>query len=404
VSRTDTQRAHADFSEVGYEEALRRARALVPLLREEAPKSEAARRLTPVVMEALHTNGLLRYFQPKVWGGMELPFVAYFDIPEAIGRGDASSAWVLTNLAAHHRSLAWCDARAQEEIWGANPDVGIASGIAYHQGRGVPVEGGIKLTGEWNFSSGTDHSDWSQLACIVREGDKPIDYVFCFVPRSQYEIIDDWHTLGLRATSSKTVRCKDVFVPVHRVLSMYAAKPGHSWPGLELHRSATFKVPISALGGNGLGGCLTGNARAAIDAMIEWVKSRSTNYTGAKMRDFQAVQLRISGAAAKIDAGALLMRNDCIEAQRVYESGGTLDTETRLRCKRNSAMGVRLLVEAVDSLFEMAGGMGIYDNSPLQRMFRDMRAGAGHFSFSTDAQLPPWGLVMLGGEFSSPTL
>src|SRR3712207_8629088 len=48
-----------------------------------------------------------------------------------------------------------------------NADAGIASGIAYSQGRGVPVEGGLMLSGEWNFSSGTDHSDWSQLACIV---------------------------------------------------------------------------------------------------------------------------------------------------------------------------------------------------------------------------------------------
>ena len=404
MNTIDRKKVRADFSDVSYDEAVRRARALVPFLREQAPKSEAARRLTPEVMEALHSNGLLRYFQPKVWGGMELPFVAYFDIPEALGRGDAATAWVVANLAAHHRSLAWCDPKAQQEIWGPNRDVGIASGIAYHQGRGVPVDGGVLLSGEWNFSSGTDHAEWSQLACIVREGDKPVDYLFCLVPRSQYEVVDDWHTLGMRATSSKTVRCKDVFVPAHRALSMYLTKPGHSWPGLEVHRSPTFKVPISALGGNGLGGCLVGNARAAVDTTIEWVKSRSTNYTGAKMRDFQTVQLRISGAAAKIDAGALLIRNDCIEAQRIYEDGGTLDMETRLRYKRNSAMGVRLCVEAVDSLHEMAGGMGIYDSSPLQRMFRDMRAGAGHFSFSTDAQLPPWGLVMLGGAFSSPTL
>jgi hypothetical protein len=52
----------------------------------------------------------------------------------------------------------------------------------------------------------------------------------------------------------------------------------------------------------------------------------------------------------------------------------------------------------------MAGANGIYDHYPLQRMFRDQRAAAGHFSFSTDAQLPPWGLVALGGAFSSPTL
>ncbi|HZN25938.1 MAG TPA: acyl-CoA dehydrogenase family protein [Burkholderiales bacterium] len=392
------------FSDVGYEEALRRAQALIPFLREQAPKCEALRRLTPEVMDALHRTGLLRYLQPKVRGGMELPFIAYFDIPEMLSRGDISVGWVVANLGSHHRNLVWWPPKAQEEVWGENPDAGIASGIAFQQGRGAPADGGISLSGEWNFSSGTDHSDWSMLACMVRENDKVVDYVYCLLHRSQYEVIDDWRTLGMRATNSKTVRCKDVFVPAHRVLSMHVAKPGHSWPGLEIHRNPHYRIPTSALGGDCIGACLVGNARAALEITIELVKSRSTNYTGAKMRDFQTVQLRVAGAAAKVDAAALLMRNDCLDAQRIHEEGGTLDVETRLRYKRNCALAARMCIEAVDSLHEMAGANGIYDHYPLQRMFRDQRAAGGHFSFSTDAQLPPWGLVAFGGEFKSPTL
>src|SRR5438034_119774 len=41
---------------------------------------------------------------------------------------------------------------------------------------------------------------------------------------------------------------------------------------------------------------------------------------------------------------------------------------------------------------------------PIQRLFRDQHALAGHIGFSWDAQGAPWGLVILGGEFSSPTL
>jgi 3-hydroxy-9,10-secoandrosta-1,3,5(10)-triene-9,17-dione monooxygenase len=393
-----------DFSDVSYEEALRRARDLIPFLREQAPKCEALRRLTPEVMDALNRTGLLRYLQPKVWGGMELPFIAYFDVPEILARGDISVGWVVANLASHHRNLVWWPAKAQEDVWGENPDAGIASGIAFQQGRGVPVGGGVSLSGEWNFSSGTDHSEWSMLACMLREDEKVVDYVYCLVPRSQYEVIDDWRTLGMRATNSKTVRCTDVFVPSHRVLSMYLAKPDHAWPGLEIHRNPHYRIPTSALGGDCIGACLVGNARAAIETTIELVKSRSTNYTGAKMRDFQTVQLRISNSAAKVDAAALLMRNDCLQAQQLYDDGGSLDIETRLRYKRNCALAAKMCIEAVDSLHEMAGANGIYDHYPLQRMFRDQRAAGGHFSFSTDAQLPPWGLVALGGEVKSPTL
>ncbi len=393
-----------DFSGVSHDEAVGRARELVPFLRDEAPNSEALRRLTPAVMDALNSNGLLRYLQPKVRGGMELPFVAYFDIPEMLSRGDISVGWVVTNLGSHHRNLAWWEPQAQEEVWGPDRDAGIASGIAYAQGRGVPAGGGIMLSGEWGFSSGTDHSDWSMLACIVRDNDRIIDYMFCLLHRSQYEVADDWHTLGMRATSSKTVRCADVFVPAHRALSMYVAREGHAFPGLAIHRNPMYRIPIAALGGHGIGGCLVGNARAALATAIALVKSRSTNYTGARMRDFQTVQLRIAAAAAQVDAAALLLRNDCLEVQRTYDEGGTIDVERRLRCKRNCAWAAKQCSEAVGSLHEMAGADGIYDSAPLQRMFRDARAAAGHFSFSIDAQLPPWGLVALGGEFKSPTL
>ena len=400
----DTHQSAKGFADVGYDEAIRRARELIPLLREQAPHCERTRTLTPPVINALHSTGLLRYLQPKVWGGMELPFVAYFDIPEILSRGDISVGWVVANLGSHHRNLVWWPAKAQEEIWGTNPDAGIASGIAYQQGRGTRVDGGIVLSGQWGFSSGTDHSDWCMLACIVREGEKPVDWVYSMVPRSDYEVIDDWHVLGMRATSSKTVRCQDVFVPEHRTLSMHYPRPGHFWPGLEIHRNPQYRIPTSALGGHCIGGCMVGNARNALETTIELVKSRSTSYTAARMRDFQSVQLRIGIAGAKIDAAAALLRGDCLEGQATYEAGGEFDIQTRLRYKRNCALGARLCSEAVDSLHEMAGANGIYDHYPLQRMFRDSHAAAGHINFSCDVQIPGWALVAMGGEFKSPTL
>ena len=85
----DMNKSTASFTNVSYAEAMLRARELIPLLRAQAPACEIARRLTPAVMEALHRQGLVRYLQPRAWGGMELPFVSYFDIPELLSRGPA---------------------------------------------------------------------------------------------------------------------------------------------------------------------------------------------------------------------------------------------------------------------------------------------------------------------------
>jgi 3-hydroxy-9,10-secoandrosta-1,3,5(10)-triene-9,17-dione monooxygenase len=64
------------FDDVSYAEAVRRAEALVPLLREEAAQSERLTRLTPRAIGALHESGLPRYMQPKRWGGMERDVVS----------------------------------------------------------------------------------------------------------------------------------------------------------------------------------------------------------------------------------------------------------------------------------------------------------------------------------------
>ena len=321
-----------------------------------------------------------------------------------LARGDCSIGWNIANLSSHHRNLAMFSAQAQQEMWGENPDCLISSGIAYAQGRGRQVDGGIRLTGRWSFCSGVDVAQWNMLACQVREGEQIVDYRYCMVHRDQYEIIDDWHTLGMRGTGSRSVRCEDVFVPEHRTQSMYVAKPGHEFPGLRINTNPTFRVPASSLGGHCIAGAIVGNAQAALATTIELVKSRSTNYTAAKMRDFQTVQLRIGMAGARIDAARAVLRNDCLTADAIVKTGKPLDLEMKVRNKRNCAAAVKLCTEAVDSLIEMAGANGIYDSNPLQRMFRDAHSAAAHINFNIDVQLSPWALVALGGEFKSPTM
>jgi 3-hydroxy-9,10-secoandrosta-1,3,5(10)-triene-9,17-dione monooxygenase len=265
------------------------------------------------------------------------------------------------------------------------------------------VDGGLELSGKWGFSSGVDVSAWNMLACVVYDGDKPVDWVMNMVPRKDYEIIDDWQTLGMRGTGSRSVRCEKVFVPAHRTVSMAVGLPGHEFPGLKVHKNPIYRIPLSGFGGYGIGGCMIGNAQGALDAAIEHVKERSTSYTGAKMRDFQAVQSRVSMAAGKIDAARHWLRHDCIEANAIVNAGGNFDTLTKMKYRRNAAMAVKMATEAVDLLHEMAGANGIYDSAPLQRRFRDAHAAAGHINFSIDTQVPTWGLVAMGGEFKSPT-
>jgi 3-hydroxy-9,10-secoandrosta-1,3,5(10)-triene-9,17-dione monooxygenase len=394
----------ASFAGVGYDEAHTRARALVPALRERAARAEQARRLPPETEAELHASGLFRITQPKRWGGMELDFVSMLEIPAELARGCASTSWIVGNITIHHWVLALYDERAQEEVWGADPDVQIASGIAYQQGRARKVDGGYVVSGTWNFSSGVDASDWNMLGATVRDGDKVVDHRMCLVPKSDYEVIDDWHVLGMRATCSKTVRANEVVVPEHRALGAYTIRGGAEFPGARLNPNPLYQVPLAALSSHPIVAAALGNAQAALELTCDAVKGRSTSYTGASMRDFQTVQLRVGAAGARIDAAWQLARSDCLRAQEWAARGYVPTVEEKLAIKRNAAYEVTLCTEAVDTLHALAGANGIYDSYPIQRIFRDQHALAGHFGFSFDVHGSNWGLVALGGSYKLPTL
>jgi hypothetical protein len=84
-----------------HDEAMRRAREIVPILRERARRAEDERMLIRENEQMLHVSGFFRIHQPKVFGGMELGFAAIVDIPAELGRGCPSTAWNVGNLASH---------------------------------------------------------------------------------------------------------------------------------------------------------------------------------------------------------------------------------------------------------------------------------------------------------------
>ena len=392
------------FANVSYEDTLRQTRDLVPALRDRAAAAEAARVMLPETVADLHRIGALRILQPKRWGGMEYDFISYIDVPMELARGCASTSWNVVNLSIHNWMLALYDERAQAEVWGANPEALIAAGIAYPQGRARRADGGFVISGKWNFSSGVNIAEWCMLAVIVRDGDKVIDHRMCLLDKSQYEVVDDWHTLGMRSTGSMTVIAKEVFVPEYRALCAYDIRGGDGFPGAKGNPNPLYRVSLNALGGHGIAATAVGNAMAALEHTLALVKERSTNYTGLKMRDQQIVQHRVSMAAVKIESAKLMLRTDALAAQEEANSNVIPDMQQKLRYKRNAAYAAGLCVEAVDALHTVTGATGIYQSYPLERIFRDAHALGAHISLNFDAQAPAWGLVALGGEVVNPTI
>lgn len=395
----------SDFSMVDADEAMQRASSLVATLRERAPACEAARAPLPETLRDLHQLGLFRYHQPQSRGGMELDYVAIVDISAEIARGCPSTAWNVANLGSHHFLLSLYPQQAQEEVWGASRDHLIASALAFPAGRGKKVDGGFVISGSWPFSSGVDASEWNMLAVTIRTAPDapPTDHRLCLVHKSEYEIVDNWFAAGLKGTGSKQVVCNEIFVPMHRALCMADIRGGEH-PGAAANPGPLFRVPLVALGGHTLAGPALGNAQAAFEIFLETNRSRKTHYTAAKISDFQAVQIKVASASAQIDAARTLLRADAAEAMAIARGGQIPDLHTKLKYRKNAAFCVQLCTQAVDTVFSMTGANGLYENSPLQRCFRDAHAIQSHVNFAFDVAGSAFGQHALGGQVRNPML
>jgi 3-hydroxy-9,10-secoandrosta-1,3,5(10)-triene-9,17-dione monooxygenase len=392
----------ASFTNVSYEEAMRRARECVPILAGRAQKSEDARVLLPENEKLLHEAGLFRYHQPRRFGGMELPFIAVVDLVAELARGCPSTAWNVGNLGCHHWILAYYEPETQHEVWDANPDVLIASSIALAAGRGKKTSDGYVVSGRWPFSSGVDNCDWNMLAVTVYgdDGKTAVDWRLCMVPKSDYRIIDTWYAMGMVGTGSKDIEVKEVFVPERRALALARCRGGSEHPGAKLNPGPLFRVPIVASAGHPLSATMLGAAEGAFEHVREVFLKRSGTYTGAKVSDFQAVQIKLGRARCLIDSARHLMRESGI----AFEKETDMSLERKLRLRAQNSFAVGQCREAVETLWSFYGANAIYTRDPLQRFLRDVQAGSQHFSFNFDIAGSAFGIVAMGGKYTNPTL
>ena len=400
------QKVRRDFSGVGYDEAMRRAREIVPTLRERAQAAEDARMLIRENEQLLHETGLFRFHQPKAFGGMELAFVALVDIAAELARGCPSTAWNVGNLACHHWILGYYAPETQHEVWDANPDALIASSIALAAGRGRKADGGFIVNGRWPFSSAVDNCDWNMLAVTVYgdDGKTAIDWRLCLVPKSDYEIIDTWYAMGMAATGSKDVAVSELFVPERRALALARCRGGLEHPGAALNPGPLFRIPIVAASSHPLAPAAVGAAEGAYELFVASMAKRAGTYTGARVADFQAVQIKVARARCLIDAARQLLRDSAIAFQDFAERNEVPDLTTKLRFRAQSAFAVNQAREAVETLWSCYGAQGLYTRDPLQRHLRDVFASSQHFSFNFDIAGAAYGLHALGGAYANPMM
>jgi 3-hydroxy-9,10-secoandrosta-1,3,5(10)-triene-9,17-dione monooxygenase len=242
------------------------------------------------------------------------------------------------------------------------------------------------------------------LAVTVYEESKAVDWRLCLVPKDDYEIIDTWYAMGMIGTGSKDIEVKEVFVPERRALALARCRGGLEHPGAALNDGPLFRVPIVASAGHPLSASALGAAQGGFESVVDSFKTRIGTYTGAKVSEFQAVQIKIAEARVLIDSATHLMRQSGLGFQEYAEKNEVPDIDTKLRWRAQNAFAVRQARQAIETLWSCYGANAIYTRDPLQRYLRDLQAINQHFSFNFDIAGAAYGTFALGGKYANPTM
>jgi 3-hydroxy-9,10-secoandrosta-1,3,5(10)-triene-9,17-dione monooxygenase len=378
------------------EDVLTRARLLLPSLVERTREAERLRRLPDETVADLKGAGFFRLLQPSRWGGAEADPRLFFETQLTIASACPSTAWVLGVVGVHNWQLALFPLQAQEEVWGDNPDTLISSSYA-PTGKVERTDGGFRISGRWSFSSGCDHCQWifvGGMAPPASEGAKPEMLTF-LVPRKDYRIDDNWHTIGLKATGSKDIVMDGAFVPEHRTHKMIDGFRRAS-PGNEVNPAPLYRLPFGQVFVRSVSTSAIGAALGALDIYTGIAAKRVAAGDGQKVAEDPSSQMVAAQAAALIDEARVVLHRNFDEMMTKVKAGQELTLERRLRFRYDSSQAVVKSVAAIDLLFTASGGRAIFTDSAIGRFFLDVHAARAHYANNPDKPGRNWGGTQLG--------
>jgi alkylation response protein AidB-like acyl-CoA dehydrogenase len=357
--------------ELDHERAVARA---AELARELAERIEQERALPGEMLEALRSTGLMRAGAPAQLGASEAPPATILAGAERIARGDASTGWCVSIAATSSLLAAYLPEAGATEVFG--DPAAIAAGVWAPSGRACQVEDGLRVSGRWSFCSGISHSQWLFAGCVLDQpaetapGEGPVLRVLA-LPTAELEILDTWHTSGLRGTCSQDALADDLFVPAQRVLSLIGSRPRLDAPLYRFPLFGFFALSIAA--------AALGNARGAIDDLRELAVAKRGLGSSRVLAERPGTQAALGEAEAALRAARALYYDAIEQAWAAAQEQPEVSTELRLGLRLAATHAVRTSAEVARVMYDLGGGGAIYERSPLQRRFRDAHTATAHF-------------------------
>jgi alkylation response protein AidB-like acyl-CoA dehydrogenase len=363
----------AETREIDYVE---RARRLAPLLVEAADEIEERRQLPERIVEALIEGGFFRLLLPRSLGGAELPPLTYVQVLEEIAKAEPSVAWSLGQNSGCSMSAPYLDPAIAREIFGGPRGILAWGPDLPGAGRGVAVEGGIRVTGRWGFATGSRHATWLGAHVPIFEPDgtqrmnpngRPAVRTVLF-PKSSAEIIDNWQVIGLRGTGSDSYRVEDLFVPQQYTFS-------RDNPAERREKGLLYCFTSGMVYAMGFSNVSLGIARGALEAFIELARDKIPRGARKTLRENNVIQAEVAKCEAMLRSSRANIHATLSEMWGDVERDSDFLPERHWQLRLASTWAINQARDVVAAVYSAAGATAIFTENPFERRLRDIHAG-----------------------------
>ena len=357
---------------------LERARKVAELVEAEADAIEEQATITDAVFRALAEAGLFWILVPQEYGGAGLDIVSAFKVVQEISRADGSTGWAfMANACSTGVAVGFMNQVGEREMF-EGPDRGITAGMIMPTGSAVRVEGGYRVTGKYQFASGSAHASWIGAGFVVHDAEgNPIvdetgtpDCRIGFLPRGEVEFLGNWNVMGMVGTGSYDYKVEDRFIPDKFTMETFSTVPTRP--------ESVYELGLLGIGVGGHAPVALGLAERALQEIAGIVAAKQRPGYATVVGDSELFQLDFARYEALYRAARAYVYEAYGDAEATAAAGGTITDEQRARMRQTATWAQEVAGEVVTFAHRWAGSATVRNPSALGRCVRDAAVATQH--------------------------
>ncbi len=373
-----------------YTNLMESAKRIGQIGEKEALQADENRTLSQNVIDAIVEEGIHRLIIPKDYGHPQIDFTTFAEMVKTVGYYNLSAAWLTYFYSLHNSWVAFMPKHRMDEIYNSG---GLIADIFAPVGKVEPCEGGYRLNGQWNYVSGVNSATWISVGAMYHfEGEEIPHHLLLAAEISEFTVINNWDSLGLRGSGSNTVIAEDLFIPEDMVINFTKVMENRKPDKYEVDEGYLYyHVPFFSAFFFGFGAMAIGAAERVLDEYKERTSKRIRIF-GQHEGESAKAQRVLAELTLKQKASVGLLKEYITMLEK--DNGQYHPSEYH-------AMRATIIQNCIDIAVKATLAMGatsILKGSPFEMITRDLITIGTHMTSLYEDAIEAYGKDLFGFE------